>query len=300
MNDVTIIGAGPAGLSAALILGRACRSFIVVDSGPARNFPSPEAHSFLSRDGIEPGELLRIGREQLAPYATAEWREGLAVEAAKTRSGFSVTLADGRELESRKLLLTTGVIDQLPDVDGVHALWGKSVFHCPYCHGWEMRDRPLGVYGRDEAAAEFALMLLGWTSDVILFTDGAPEFGKRERAKIERAKIRIEERKVAHFEGTRGMLERVVLSDTTVIPRSGILLKPKQVQRSGLATLVGCSLDEKGHVITDEKGETTVSGVYAAGDSAQRKQLVVFAAADGATAAMAIVSALLEENLVGE
>ena len=179
MYDVIVIGAGPAGLSAALMLGRCRRRVLVCDTGKPRNAASRAMHGFLSRDGIAPADFLKIAREQMQRYDTVELRD-IEVTAAECReSRFHVTLADGSVQQSRKLLIATGVVDNLPEVPGFRELFGTSVFHCPYCDGWEVRDRPLAIYGRAERGLGLSLELLGWSRDLVLCTDGPSEISDR-------------------------------------------------------------------------------------------------------------------------
>ncbi len=169
-RDVVIVGAGPAGLSAALMLGRCRRSVLVVDHGRNRNAASHALHGFLTRDGTPPAEFLRLAREELAQYATVELRAGEVVDAECRSDSFCVTLASGEEVPSRKLLLATGVVDNLPEVPGFRELYGRSVFHCPYCDGWELRDQPLAIYGRGDRGVGVALELTAWSRDLVLCT----------------------------------------------------------------------------------------------------------------------------------
>src|SRR3954453_17790821 len=196
--DVIIVGGGPAGLSAATILGRARRRVVVFDDGKYRNEASRAVHGFLTRDGIHPAELRRIGREQLSRY-DVEYRCIHINAARRIDEGFELTLSDGALVQSRKLLLATGVTDHIPDVEGMRQFYGAGVFHCPYCDGWEVRDRPLAAYGR--AAAGLAASLKTWSDDVVLCTDGPATFKADESALLERLRIPIYRQKIARVEG---------------------------------------------------------------------------------------------------
>src|SRR6188768_326681 len=209
MHDVIIIGAGPAGLSAALMLGRCRRRVLVCDTGKPRNAASRAMHGFLSRDGIAPADFLKIAREQMQRYDTVELRD-VEVTAAECReSRFHVTLADGSLHQSRKLLIATGVVDNLPDIPGFGDLYGTSVFHCPYCDGWEVRDRPLAIYGRGARGLGLSLELTGWSRDLVLCTDGPSELPVEDLARLERNGIRVRTDRVVRLEGS-GRLERIV------------------------------------------------------------------------------------------
>jgi thioredoxin reductase len=296
MYDVIVIGAGPAGLSAALMLGRCRRRVLVCDTGKPRNAASQAMHGFLSRDGMHPGEFLRIAREQVAPYDTVEFRD-IEVTAAECRdSRFHVTLADGSSLASRKLLIATGVVDNLPDIPGFRELYGRSVFHCPYCDGWEVRDRPLAIYGRGERGGGLSLELTGWSRDLVLCTDGPSEIPPEGLARLERNGIRVREDRVVRLEG-RERLERIVFAAGEPLEREALFFTTGQTQRSQLAIQLGCELNEKGTVRTGKYEATHLLGLYVAGDASRAVQWVVVAAAEGAEAAFDINTALLKEDL---
>jgi thioredoxin reductase len=296
MYDVIIIGAGPAGLSAALLLGRSRRRVLVCDTGRPRNAASHAMHGFLSRDGMPPREFLRIAREQLRPYDTVELRD-IEVTAAECKdSRFNVTLADGSSLDSRKLLIATGVVDNLPEIPGFRELYGTSVFHCPYCDGWEVRDQPLAIYGRGARGSGLSLELTGWSRDLVLCTDGPSDLEPDVRARLERHGIRIREERVDRLEGD-GRLERIVFAAGPPLERTAIFFTTGQTQQSQLAIHLGCELNEKGTVRTGKYEATHLAGLYVAGDASRAVQWVVVAAAEGAEAAFDINTALLKEDL---
>ena len=298
MVDVVIIGGGPAGLSAALVLGRSCRRVLVLDAGNPRNAPSPAAHNLITRDGDSPRDLLRIGREQLRPY-DVELRTAEVTDVVREESGFAVTLADGSRVGARRVLLSTGVMDRLPEIEGVRELWGTSVLHCPYCHGWEVRNQPVAVYANGESALELAPLVLCWSRDVVLCTGGPAEFPTEERERLERNGIVVREERVSRFEGKDGHLERIVFEDGTALARKALFLRTFPRQHSDLAEKLGCDFTSFGLVQVDAQGKTSVPGVYAAGDMALRVHQVVVAAADGSIAGMAINHDLLTEGLIG-
>src|SRR5918993_2508613 len=201
MYDVIIVGAVPAGLSAALILGRCRRKVLVCDSGHPRNASSAALHGYLSRDGTAPLEFLAIGRQELERYETVVFRSAEVVEASwqTGQRRFDVALASGERFHSRKLLIATGVADNLPDVEGIADLYGKSVFHCPYCDGWEVRDQPIAIYGRGERAVGLSLELTGWSRDLALCTNGPSELDNNDRARLERNGIAVYEQPLARL-----------------------------------------------------------------------------------------------------
>jgi thioredoxin reductase len=294
--DVVIVGGGPAGLSAALALGRARRRVLLCDAGEPRNAPAEAAHNILSRDGTPPLQLLQIGREQLAPYYTVEY-EAVAVEdAIRNATGFQLTLADGRQVAARKLILATGVQDELPTIPGFQELWGKSVAHCPYCHGWEVRDQPLAIYGNGDGGFELARLLSGWSRDLVLCTNGPATLTAAQRALLEANGIPIREEAVVALEVKNGGLEAVVFADNSRLARHALFIRPPQRQRSHLPQRLGCSFTPNGLIEVDAMGKTGIPGLYAAGDAAQRMQSVIVAAASGTMAAAMLNHELIDEN----
>jgi len=296
MYDVVIVGAGPAGLSAALILGRSRRRVLVCDTGKPRNAASRAMHGFLSRDGMPPGEFLRIARDQLRQYDSIEMRD-IEVTGAKCVDGrFHVTLHGGDSVSSRKLLIATGVVDNLPDLPGFNELHGASVFHCPYCDGWEVRDQPLAIYGRGLRGLGLSLELTGWSRDLVLCTDGPSEIAADGLARLDRNGIRVREDRITRLEGT-DRLARIVFASGAPLDRHALFFTTGQSQHSGLVTALGCEMNEKGTVLTGKYEAAHLPGLYVAGDASRAVQWVVVAAAEGAEAAFSINTELLKEGL---
>lgn len=295
--DVIIVGAGPAGLSAALVLGRCRRRVLICDAGHPRNAASHGVHGFLTRDGIEPAEFLHLGREQLRPYETVELRPVEVTDARRSSDGFEVTLGTGERLSARKLLLATGVVDELPKLEGLAAFYGKSVFHCPYCDGWEFRDQPLAVYGRGENGAGLALELILWSRDLVLCTDGASQLSSEERRRLAHHNIPIREDEIKRLEGNEGALERIVFANGESLAVRGMFFSTGQQQSSGLPKKLGCEFSEQGCVQTGDYEMTNVPGLYVAGDASRLVQFVIVAASEGAQAAVAINKELMKEDL---
>jgi thioredoxin reductase len=294
---VVIVGAGPAGLSAALILGRCRRRVLVCDTGKQRNARAQALHGFLTRDGIAPGEFLRLGYEQLQPYSTIEFRHLEIIDAVRDTHHFRVTLEDGTYVTTRKLLLTKGVVDELPGIEGIEALYGRSVYHCPYCDGWEVRDSPLAVYGRGEQGLQLALELTLWSDDLILCTNGPVELAEKDSRRLSRHGIAIRQERIAHLEGSDGKLERIVFTNGDALPRKAMFIRTREHLHSDLAQKLGTALTPRGVVRTGEYEETNVPDLFVAGDASHRVQLTIVAAAEGAEAAFAINTALLKEDL---
>lgn len=297
--DVVVVGGGPAGLSAALLLGRSRRRVLVATDGAPRNSVAEAAHNMFTRDGTPPAELLRIGREQLAAYDVT-MREALVSGIERTEEGFRVDFEGGQSVDTRKLLLATGVRDILPPVAGLQELWGRGAFHCPYCHGWEVADEPLGIYGNGEVGFEFGRKLLGWSRDLILFTDGPAELTEPQRARLAELDVEIREETIERLVADpAGGLQAVLLDSGESVSRRGLFLHPSQEPRSDLPLRLGCAMTPEGRVEADERGKTGLPGVYVAGDAGANPELVICAAASGTMAAAALNGDLLEEDFGG-
>jgi thioredoxin reductase len=300
--DVVIIGAGSAGLSAALTLGRALRRVLVCDGGPPRNAPSPGVQSFFTRDGIKPAELLRLGYEQLKPYDTVEVRKARVMQLQQAGPGQFEVQAEGESgrsftITTRKVLLATGVEDELPPVDGMRDLWGRGVLHCPYCHGWEVRGQALAVYGRGKLVAGMALLISRWATDVVICTDGASNLSENARRRLRQQKIQLNEQPISHLEGTpSGELRYIVFENGEKLARYALFVHPHQHQRAGFAEQLGCRQTSKGAIWVNKHSQTSISGVYAAGDITPGPQKALLAAAEGTLAAIAIHETMTREE----
>lgn len=295
MQDVIVIGGGIAGLEAALVLGRARRRTLVVQDGPPRNAPAARAFGVFTRDGTPPAELLAIARAQLGPYDTVGFRDARAIRAEAEAGGFTVGLADGSVVRGRRLLLAIGVRDELPPLEGAAALWGRGVLHCPYCHGWEVRDAPIGIRARGAVAMEMVPLLLQWSRDLLLCTDGPSELAPIDRDALLAHGVRIVETPIHRLEGN-GTLERIVFTDGRSEARQALYLRPSQSLGSDLPTLLGCELADGGLIRVGPDLQTSVPGVYAAGDAATRVQKIAVAAAAGAQAAVMLNQDLAQED----
>jgi thioredoxin reductase len=287
MLDVIVIGGGPAGLSAALMLGRCRRRVLVCDAGTPRNAASSALHGYLGRDGCPPHELLAVGRRELAQYGV-EQVSGRVVGVERADAGFVVTLDDGRRHASRRVLIATGVQDCLPPVEGAEACYGVSLFHCPYCDGWERRGQRLAVYGRGQAGAGLSLALQTWTDDVVLLTNGPSRLTRAARERLAGRRITVDERRVRALRHESGVLQAVAFLRGSDLERDGVFFTTGQRQQADFARDLGCEFTSKGTVRTDRYGQTCVPGVFVVGDASRDVQFVVVAAAEGAKAAVAI------------
>jgi thioredoxin reductase len=293
--ECVIVGGGAAGLSAALVLGRARRRVLVLDAGEQSNLPAHGIGGLLGHDGLAPAELYARGRAELAAYPSVELRAARVTNGARHDGAFVLTTDDGADIHAERVLLATGMDYAVPDLPGVAELWGDTVFHCPYCHGWEVRDRALAVLG-SLAAAHRALLLRRWSADVVLLTDGPADLDADERERLQRAGIPVDERPVAGVRGRDGALSAVLFADGGELPRDGLLVAAPLRQRSALATDLGAELTERGTVDADAFGRTTVPGLYAAGDAGSPMPQVAGAVAEGSRAAAAINDSLLADE----
>ncbi len=291
--DVVVVGGGPAGLSAALVLGRARRRVAVVDAGAPRNAPAAQMHGYLSRDGMPPAELLAVGRAELTSYGV----ELIADQVVAADRGFVVRLGGGRVLTARRLLIATGVRDELPDIPGVRERWGRDLLHCPYCHGWEVRDQPLGVLGTHPAAAEHALLVRQWSADVIFFAHTG-ELSVSERAQLQACEIRVVTGEVSRLVVEADRLTGVELVDGRVVPRMAVFIRPRNVPHAdGLLAGLGCAVDDTGFVTADATGRTSTDGVWVAGNVVNPRAHVITAAGAGCTTTITINVDLVQEDV---
>ncbi len=288
--DVVSVGGGPAGLAAALALGRACRRVLVCDAGPRRNAAAARVHNFVTRDGTPPDELRAIGRAQLAAYPDVEVRDAPVLGVAGPRGALQVTVG-GDVVAARRLLLCTGMVDELLPLDGFRELWGHAVFQCPYCHGWEARGRRWGYLVHAAGAPHlvpFAIQLRAWTPDVVVFTHGDAALPAEARARLEAAGVRLAAAPTVRLIARGQGLEAVELADGTRVPCEALFAHPPQ-QQTALVRALGLDLDDDGLVRTDPMSrETSRPGIYAAGDLTTRMQAALPAAAAGMQAAAAI------------
>ena len=294
--DVVIAGAGPAGLSAALILGRACRSVLVCDRGTPRSWASKRMHAYLSRDSIDPARFRELARGEIARYPAVELRDAEVERARKGRREFEIVLEGGVRVSCRKLLIATGMMDILPPILGIRQFFGRTVFQCPYCDGWEMRGKSLAVYGRRQRGFEMARALTAWTDDIVLCTDGRANFTRTERQQLTRNHIRLVEKRVAALEGRAGKLEYLRFRDGERLARDGMFFNTPSRAQSALAESLGCRYGRHGGILCGQYEATNVPGVFVAGNIIRDVQLSIVAAAEGARAAFGINRALTRED----
>ena len=294
--DVLVVGGGAAGLSASLVLSRARRKVLVVDSGAPRNAPAARMQGFLSRDGMPPAELLAAGRAEVAGYG-ATLLTGSVTELVQCGAmGFQALLGDGQRVKARKVLVTTGLHDELPEVHGLRERWAKDVLHCPYCHGWEVRDRQLGVLWNGQETVRYAQIVRQWTHDLVLF---APQdtLTRADRSQLVARAIGIVEGAVDRVVSEDDQLTAIAMVDGRSIPRHALFVPPRFVPNNTLLSGVGCELDEHGWVITGSNGVTSVPGLWVAGNVTNPRAQVISAAGEGSAAAIAINSDLVDDDV---
>jgi thioredoxin reductase len=291
--DVVVVGGGAAGSSAALVLGRARRRVAVVDAGAPRNAAATNMQGFLSRDGMSPAAFLAAGRAEATGYGV----ELVDDRVVAVDPGFVVRLAGGRVLNARRILVATGVLDELPGIAGVRERWGRDLLHCPYCHGWEVRDEPLGVLGTVPGSVQHAQLVRQWSDDVAFFVH-TYDLSEAEQAQLEARGVQIVRGEVARLVVDDDRLSGVELTDGRVFARTAVFIRPHNVPRAdGLVAGLRCEVDETGFVVVDETGRTSTAGVWAAGNVVDPRAQVIGAAGAGSAAAIAINADLVQEDV---
>ncbi|EJN57620.1 FAD-dependent pyridine nucleotide-disulfide oxidoreductase [Halogranum salarium B-1] len=301
--DVLVVGGGPAGLSAALQLGRSLRSVLVCDNGEPRNGPAAESHGYLTRDGISPDELRRLGREEVVRYG-GEFRNSKVTDVSRGDERFTSTLDSGETITSRKIVLATGVRDALPATEGFRELWGSGVHHCPYCHGYEVRDEPLGVVVTSQHMVEYAKLIYNLSDDLVVFTDGQDVFDEESRSLFVERGIEVEDEPITALNGSDGNLESISLADGRNVVRHALFYPPPMEQHSDLPERLGLEVNQAGLVEATQSehgiGFTSVDGLFVAGDaSSGASPSISSAVADGSTVGATVNMELSIEDFEG-
>lgn len=296
MLDVVVIGGSSAGLSAALILGRSLRNVVVIDDQKPCNRFSRASHGFLTRDGIPPSELIQIAYDQLERYPTVAHKTATALQIEKNETGFEITSSDASKLQTRSVLLATGLHDEMPSLNGIEDLWGKSVFHCPYCDGYEVRGKALSVYGLDETAMHLVLMLRNLTDNLTLCAADSWKLSAAQRERLTRFGITVIEKPITALESKDTQIQAVRFADGTSLGCDALFIRPRSTHRTTFAHDLGCKVNEHNVVQVDLRGRTSVEGVYAAGDLSSPIRSVAIAVAQGAAAGYGINADLIERD----
>jgi thioredoxin reductase len=294
-HEVVVIGGGAAGLSAALVLTRALRSVAVVDAGEPRNAPAAHLHGYLSRDGLPPQELLAAGRAEVRRYG-GQLIDGRVTGLEPTPAGLEVLLQDGRRLTARRVLVTTGLRDELPAIPGVRERWGRDLLHCPYCHGFEVRDGAVAVLGGSPEAVQHALLVRQWASDLLLLPHD-DELAPADREALAARGIGVVEGSIARLVVEDDRLTGIALGDGRVVARTAAFVRPRFVPSSELLLALRCATDARGSVVVDPTGRTSLPGVWAAGNVVNPRAQLITAAGEGSAAAIALNADLVEEDV---
>ncbi|TSJ47948.1 NAD(P)/FAD-dependent oxidoreductase [Fluviicola chungangensis] len=293
--DAIIIGGSYAGLSAGMALGRSLRNVLIIDSGKPCNAQTPHSHNFITQDGETPHAIASKAREQVAQYKTVEFYSGLAIGAEKTIDGFTVTTENGETFRAKKLVFATGVKDVMLPIRGAAACWGISMIHCPYCHGYEVRNEKTGILANGEMAFEFSKLIRNWTKDLTLFTNGKSTLKAEHAAKLREHGIDINEEEIDAFEHVGGFLEQVHFKNGKTIRLKAMYTKLPFIQHSDLPEKLGCAFTEQGFIQVDSFQKTSIPGVYACGDNVTQMRSVANAVAAGT-----LTGAMLNRELIDE
>lgn len=293
--DVIIIGGSYSGLAAAMALGRALKKVLVIDSNQPCNRQTPHSHNFLTQDGKPPAEIAALARVQVEQYDSVHFYSGLAVKGTQSAQGFAIETSKGECFEAKKLIFATGIQDRLPEIPGFSACWGISALHCPYCHGYEVKNQATGILGNGESGFEFAMLISNWTQNLTLLTHGKSRLTAEQQKKLEKHQIRIIETEIERIDHSNGAIHCLCFKDGTKMPVKALYTRPDFVQHCQIPESLGCELTPEGYLKTDPLQKTTVAGIYACGDNATRMRTVANAVAMGTTAGMMLNKELVTE-----
>lgn len=294
--DVIIIGGSYSGLAAAMALGRALRRVLIIDDGKPCNRQTPHSHNFLTQDGKTPNEIATLAKQQVAMYSTIEFFEGLATRGSKTENGFEIQTSSGEIFSSTKLIIATGIRDEMPNIKGLSECWGISVLHCPYCHGYEIRNETTGIWGNGEYGYEFSKLISNWTKDLTLFTNGKSTLTFEQKTKLESYHIEIVEKEIAELEHVNGQLHNIIFKDGSKKRIKAIYTKLPFEQHCKIPEQLGCALTEDGYLRVDTSHKTNIKGIYACGDNVSRMRTVANAVSMGTTTGIMVNKDLIEET----
>lgn len=293
--DVIIIGGSYAGLSAAMALGRSLRSVLIIDSGKPCNRQTPHSHNFITQDGEKPDVIAAKAKEQVLKYNTVSFVSDLAVSGEKVEGGFTITTQSGDTYEARKLICATGIKDNLPDIPGFAACWGTTIVHCPYCHGYELKDKKTGILANGERAFHLAGLVHNLTKDLAVLTAGKAALTSEQMAKLDQHQINIIETAITEIIHNGAQIEAVVFSDGSRLRLEALYAAVPFTQHSDIPASLGCELTEHGYIKVDAFQKSTVPGVYACGDNAAMMRSVANAVYSGN-----VTGAMVNKDLVDE
>ena len=294
--DVIIVGGSYSGLAAGMALGRALKKVLIIDDGKPCNRQTPYSHNFITHDGKTPAAIAALAKEQVKLYNTVTFFKGLAAKGRAIKNGFEIKLSSGEIFEAKKLIFATGIRDILPDIEGLADCWGISVLHCPFCHGYEVRQEKTGILGNGTLAFDFARLISNWTNDLTLFTNGTSTFTTEQKEQLEKHNIEIVETAVEKLEHMNGHLQNVIFRDGSKFSMKVLYAPVPFEQDCTIPALLGCELTEEGHIKVDPFMETTIAGVFACGDNATTMRTVANAVAMGTTAGMVLSKKMILEG----
>ena len=294
--DVIIVGGSYSGLAAGMALGRALKKVLIIDGGNPCNRQTPNSHNFITHDGDTPTEIAALANLQVRRYETVIFFNGLATNGIKTIKGFNIQVATGETFSTKKIIFATGIRDIMPDIDGFAPCWGISVLHCPYCHGYEVRNEKTGLLGNGESGFDLARLISNWSDDLTLFTNGISTFTAEQTAKLKKHRIKIVEKKIERFEHSNGDLKNINFLDGTKSAIKVIYTPTPFEQHCVIPASLGCEFTNEGYIKIDSFLETTVKGVYACGDNATRMRTVANAVAMGTTAGLTVSKKMIFEE----
>ncbi len=294
--DVIIVGGSYSGLAAGMALGRALKKVLIIDNGQPCNRQTPFSHNFLSNDGKSPTEISALANLQVRVYDTIEFFDGLVQRGAKTENGYEIQVASGEKFETKKLIFATGIKDILPDIEGLAACWGISVIHCPYCHGYEVRNEKTGILGNGDNAYDFSRLISNWTKELTLFTNGKSTLTIEQTEHLRSHNIRIEEKEIEKLLHINGHLQNIIFNNGSKGFVKALYAPAPFEQHCHIPKSLGCALTEDGYIKVDAFQETTVKGVFACGDNATRMRTVANAVSMGTTAGMSLSKKMILEE----
>jgi thioredoxin reductase len=294
--EVIITGGSHAGLAAGMSLGRGLKNVLIIDSGNPCNKQTPHSHNFLTHDGRKPAELLQIARAQVLQYPTVHFQNGTVTAASGTNNQFEISTDDGQHFKAKKLLFATGVKDIMPGIEGFAPCWGISVIHCPYCHGYEYKDKPTGILMNGEGAVDYSIFISNWTDKLTLYTNGKAVLSPEQSGQLARHRIRIVEKEITRIAHSNGYLSHLIFTDGSREALQALYARPAFEQHCKLPAQLGCALTEGGYIQVDELKKTSIAGIYAAGDNSTMMRSVATAIAAGTMAGAMLTHELIRES----
>jgi len=294
--DVIVVGGSYSGLAAAMALGRALKKVLIIDSGKPCNAPTPYSHNFLTQDGKTPTAIATLAKQQVEAYNTVSFFNGLATNGRKTDTGFEIQVSSVENFRAKKLIFATGIKDELPKIEGVEACWGISMLHCPYCHGYEVRNEKTGILGNGEHANELVQLISNWTNDLTLYTNGKKTLTIEQTEKLEKHHIKIVEQEIERLEHNNGYLQNIIFKDGTKAEVKAMYSRNSFAQHCSIPEALGCELNEDGYIKVNSFQETTVEGIFACGDNTTRIRTVANSVAMGTTAGMTASKKMILEQ----